>query len=217
MSDHYERLGVSFGATREEIRVAYRRLARQHHPDRNGDASAVRMAQINEAWRVLSDPARRAVYDAQSRGRTSQRSSNGHGSNGEPGSARTSGSASSFTATDDRPRHGAAGRVFFEPPATPARFPWRFMLGIAVAGIAFVLVNAALTKQGSERAPDNLMQVGSCVDILGNGDAKEVLCSGPYDGVVADLQPVESMCPQGTELHRDRQGMGNICIRLDSN
>ena len=88
------------------------------------------------------------------------------------------------------------------------------MLGIAVAGIAFVLVNAALTKQGDEPAPDNLMEIGSCVDILDNGDAKEVLCSGPYDGVVADLRPVESICPQRTELHRDRQGMGDICVRL---
>ena len=88
------------------------------------------------------------------------------------------------------------------------------MLGIAVAGIAFVLVNAALTEQGDEPAPDNLMEVGSCVDILENEDAKEVLCSGPYDGVVADLRPVESICAFGTELHRDRQGMGPICVRI---
>ncbi|MCU1386700.1 MAG: DnaJ domain, partial [Ilumatobacteraceae bacterium] len=43
---------MSTSATRDEIRVAYRRLAREHHPDTKGDASAVRMAQINEAWRV---------------------------------------------------------------------------------------------------------------------------------------------------------------------
>lgn len=88
------------------------------------------------------------------------------------------------------------------------------MLAIAAAGIAFVLVNAALTEPGQAPQPDNLMEVGSCVDILENGDAKEILCGGLEDGVVEDLRPVNSNCPLGTDLHRDRQGMGDICVRL---
>ena len=207
MSDHYERLGVPVGAGRDEIRLAYRRLARQHHPDRGGEGSAVQMAQINEAWRVLSDPARRAVYDAQHRGGAG-------GSAARPGGREpsgTTGTARSATSTSERLHHGTAAPTL---AVAPARFPWRFMVGVAVAGILFVLVNAALTREGGEPVPDNLMEVGSCVDILDNGDAKEVLCGGPYDGVVADLRPVESICPQRTELHRDRQGMGDVCVRL---
>jgi hypothetical protein len=204
--DHYERLGVPFTASRDEIRSAYRRLARQNHPDARGDASSVRMAQINEAWRVLSDPARRAVYDAQSRDAAARRASNGSASYGSASNGSRQRSASS---APPRP-------AIIQPIAEPGRFPWRLMLGIAVVGIAFVLVNAALTSTGKEPAPDNLMEVGSCVDILDNGDAKEVLCSGAHDGVVADLRPVESICAFGTELHRDRQGMGDLCIRIQS-
>ncbi len=63
--DHYEVLGVSKSATPEEIKAAFRKLASQHHPDRNaGDAEAgTRFKEINAAWQVLSDPQRRAMYD----------------------------------------------------------------------------------------------------------------------------------------------------------
>jgi hypothetical protein len=58
---HYEVLGVSLGATTDEVRAAYRRAARDHHPDAGGDAA--RMSDLNAAWRVLGDPVRRAAYD----------------------------------------------------------------------------------------------------------------------------------------------------------
>jgi curved DNA-binding protein CbpA len=61
---HYELLGVAPGCTFEELRSAYRRLARECHPDVaavNGSQST--MADINEAWRVLSDGDRRQLYD----------------------------------------------------------------------------------------------------------------------------------------------------------
>ena len=161
------------------------------------------MSQINEAWRVLSDPGRRAVYDATLRG------------SAETTSATPSGAADRFHASSGR--EATAMTLDWsasQQRATPARFPWRFMLVLAVVGIAFVLVSAALTKPGTEPAPDNLMNVGSCVDILENGDAKEVLCSASNDGVVAELLPNNSICAQGTELHRDRQGMGDLCVRI---
>ncbi len=60
---HYERLGVGPTATFSEIRAAFRQRARQFHPDVSA-ASSAEMAAMNEAWAVLSDPARRARYDA---------------------------------------------------------------------------------------------------------------------------------------------------------
>jgi molecular chaperone DnaJ len=65
MADHYELLGVSRDATAEDIKKAYRRLARQHHPDVNpGDPAAeTRFKEITVAYEVLSDPERRARYD----------------------------------------------------------------------------------------------------------------------------------------------------------
>ena len=63
--DYYETLGVSRGADEKEIRQAFRKLARQYHPDLNpGDEAAERkFKEINEANEVLSDSDKRAKYD----------------------------------------------------------------------------------------------------------------------------------------------------------
>ena len=65
-TDYYAVLGVSPDATTAQIKRAYRKLARQHHPDRNpGDPCAAnRFQAITMAYEVLTDPDRRAVYDA---------------------------------------------------------------------------------------------------------------------------------------------------------
>src|SRR5713101_4563113 len=63
--DYYKTLGVSKNATEKEIRQAYRKLARQYHPDVNpGDKAAEeKFKEINEANEVLSDPEKRKKYD----------------------------------------------------------------------------------------------------------------------------------------------------------
>ena len=61
MKDLYATLGVTRSATAEDIKLAYRRLAMQHHPDRGGDQA--RFQEIQEAYAVLSDPQQRAQYD----------------------------------------------------------------------------------------------------------------------------------------------------------
>ena len=63
--DYYDVLGVRPGASEKEIRQAYRRLARKHHPDVNpGDASAeARFKEVNEAYQVLSNSESRRRYD----------------------------------------------------------------------------------------------------------------------------------------------------------
>ena len=63
--DYYKILGVSRGASADEIKGAYRKLAMQYHPDRNpGDKQAEeRFKEMNEAYQVLSDPQKRARYE----------------------------------------------------------------------------------------------------------------------------------------------------------
>ena len=62
--DYYDVLGVPRGASDEEIKKAYRKLARKYHPDVNQDPGAEdRFKVINEAYAVLGDPERRAQYD----------------------------------------------------------------------------------------------------------------------------------------------------------
>lgn len=62
--DYYEVLGIPRNATQEEIKKAYRRLARKYHPDFNKDPDAQeKFKEINEAYQVLSDPEKRKLYD----------------------------------------------------------------------------------------------------------------------------------------------------------
>ena len=63
--DYYEILGVARSATEKEIKAAYRKLARKHHPDVNKDNPAAedRFKEVAEAFAVLSDPDKRAQYD----------------------------------------------------------------------------------------------------------------------------------------------------------
>jgi len=78
--DYYQVLGIARDADKDTIRSAYRRLARKYHPDVNKDADAeARFKEINEAYQILGDDRRRAVYDRYGHGGLSQEGLGGFG------------------------------------------------------------------------------------------------------------------------------------------
>jgi len=65
--DYYDVLGVTRGASAAEVKAAYRRLAKEHHPDRNPDNRAEaeeKFKELSEAYEVLADESKRQLYDA---------------------------------------------------------------------------------------------------------------------------------------------------------
>lgn len=67
MKNYYKIMGLKSGATENEIKSAYRLLAKRFHPDVNpGNAAAAeKFAALGEAYEILSDPSKRADYDRQ--------------------------------------------------------------------------------------------------------------------------------------------------------
>ena len=110
-SDYYKTLGVDKKASQEEIKKAYRKLARQYHPDTNKDAGAEeRFKAISEAYDVLGDPDKRKKYD--------------RGGSVFPGSNPFGGGASAARSARQRglERH-LQRHLQYRPAAGPARSP----------------------------------------------------------------------------------------------
>src|SRR3954470_1309594 len=82
MRDYYEILGVQRGCDDAALKSAFRKLAMEHHPDRNGgcEESSGRFKEINEAYSILSDAQKRAAYD-----RFGHAGVNGGGGGGQQG------------------------------------------------------------------------------------------------------------------------------------
>lgn len=186
--NHYEVLGISPTASTDDIRSAFRRLAREHHPDTSVHPnSAKTMSEINRAWSVLSDPVKRFEYDRSLR-------------SGEPSVKSVHRESQDFV------------HVSPTAPVYPARFPWRGILFFAVVAIVAVLVMHATAKPVGPEVPDNLLVAGSCIQIDTERFAREVSCMDSHDGIVRQLVALDKDCPSDTTGYLDRQGMGIACV-----
>lgn len=184
--NHYEVLAVSRDATPSQIRSAFRRMARAHHPDTSASGSADSLAPINEAWQVLGDPDLRRAYDR-------------------------------LLEVESRPAPVFEPQTVYSTltPVPPSSFPWRFLAGLAVVGIGIVLLGVFTYTPSKPGPPDNVLEPGSCVVIGDTGDAAEVNCTDDHDGVVENLIGANNLCPAPLEPHRDKQGLGVFCIRMN--
>jgi hypothetical protein len=149
------------------------------------------MAALNEAYRVLRHPMRRADYDAALSAMRAPPAAPRREATVPPGRA-------PLVRVDDR---------------RPARYPWKLVLVSAAVGAGAVLTFASLREPEQPARPDNVLQPGSCVAIEANEDAREVACTGAAgEQVVQQLVPLDGACPPGVSAYRDRQGMGYACV-----
>jgi hypothetical protein len=196
---HYDTLKVAPTATAEEVRAAYRKAARDAHPDRHGEASSARMAALNEAWRVVGDEARRRRYDHE---------------------LAATGAASDTASGAASAAAGATG-MQRDPAAPPlvvstgdlSRFPWKFFVVLFVIGVALVLFGAAISDPAPPAEPDDLLLQNECVLIdPSNQELTEVSCIEPHDGIVREVVNFDDTCATGLERLREPRGRGWACI-----
>ena len=145
--DPYATLGVARGATPAQIARAYRRLAKELHPDRGGDATGVRMREVNAAWEILSHPDKRSAWE---RGQPVVAA----GAHWTPAATRVRpmpGESSTEWTPERRPRRYAA----YPPRPRPGErrltdSPW--LVGtVALAVVVAVLVAAGIFGVGGRR------------------------------------------------------------------
>jgi hypothetical protein len=163
------------------------------------------MAAVNEAWKVLGDPARRASYDASL-----------------VAVARAASSAPRPTVSATARGNGSAPR---EPPPGPAarwavRLPWVVIAG--VLGLIFVVTAYAghLRSSGPAQTSvvparavvDGVITVSSCIVLNDDARAIEVGCDGPHLGVVQAVVDAALPCPLRTEGYYDPSGAKLICV-----
>src|SRR4051812_10499410 len=134
----YDELGVRPDATADELRHAYRRRARELHPDLrpgDGDRAAEAMTRLNSAWRVLSDPATRRRYDVELalagvEGRAARLATERPWERAEP-----TGPVGGGASHDGPPRSGVRPRIW--------------MLVVAVMAVIFVFTAYAAARPSS--------------------------------------------------------------------
>jgi hypothetical protein len=181
----YELLGVEADASVDEIRRAYRAKARELHPDRAGPERAEQMAALNDAFRVLRDPAARLRYD---------------------GTLRGDAPLPTWVVPDEEPL--AYGSV--AAPRVMRGIPW---LLIALVALGVFVAFAALGRGDGPGDPvDGVIMVGSCVAVPAGGLVVEADCDGPNDGTVAALVAPDQTCPSDTLVFRATGVTTRVCV-----
>lgn len=168
--DYYDILGVPRGATDDEVKKAFRRLAQQWHPDVNREPGAdERFKEINEAYQVLSDPERRRQYDTFGRAGVGGSGAEGYG---------PFGGFSGFGDIFDAFFGGAqAGTRRGRPPAgADLRYDLRLTFEESIRGtekeISFSALGRCDACEGSGAAPGTT-PVG-CTACGGSGEVRQV-------------------------------------------
>ena len=219
MATHYDTLGVPRSASMEEIRRAYRQLARRLHPDRHlhsppDEAARAerRMREVNAAWAVLSDGEAKRRYDQALRASTVP-------PRPSPGAARAA-SAPPRPAPTTSPLYGHVD-------VAPGEGVWRaifrvmpWLVVIVVLGGIFVFTAFAAGSGDSPAAgrdePTTLptASVGDCVRYASANVLHLVDCATPNQGRIVEKVPNGRPCPPGSDMrYLPAEGL-YACIRV---
>lgn len=202
MTDYYEVLGVPRDATAEQIKKAYRRMAMKVHPDvATEDGAAEQFKAVNEAYEVLSDPNKRAVYD---RGGDPMGRGGGAGGGFGPGFGGGFGGGFDFTNLVDamfgaQASRGPRSRV---RPGQDALVRLTLTLAEAVFGctkplrVDTAVVCPRCTGRGAEEGSEPI----SCTACAGQGEVTQIQRS--FIGDIRTTQPCPSCRGYGTIIPR---------------
>lgn len=189
MATLYDVLGVPPRASQDEVRRAYYELARSLHPDHHEGVSPdpQRLHEVNEAWRVLRDPATRSSYDRSIEGRTRGRRQPYRPRHAAPDPA---------PPDDDDLDVPFRGRTV-EPGdvgiSVVRGLPW-----IAVALVLAVIFVFTAFAGGRDEQTGPRQLIGRCVDRTTGSGFEAVPCEGPNDGEVVLVVDRATRCREGT-------------------
>lgn len=193
MATLYDVLGVSPRAPQSEVRQAYYDLVRSLHPDHHHGVSPdpVRLNDVNEAWRVLRDPASRASYDRSIEGARRVRRADAPRVAYQPQHAAPPGTE------PDRDWDTPIESPLAEPGdvgiSVVRGLPW---VAVAVVLVA-IFVFTAFAGDESPSGPRSL--VGQCIDSATGAGIDAVPCEGPNDGEVVLVVDRATSCPNATQ------------------
>lgn len=194
MTDFYRVLGVQPGASQDEIKVAFRKLALTFHPDRHVSASeskqteaAARFKAITEAYEVLTDDKKRAQYEASARygrgsyGASSSSSSSSYGGGGQYTSANTDWARSRYQHTAYA---GARLSWFQELQRAVGARKLEAGFGVAAVGLALfggTLIDAAWSRRNQGRSFEEMQaaRLSTAASGAGAGGADGGAGAGP--------------------------------------
>ena len=152
------------------------------------------MAAVNEAWFVLSDAGRRALYDASLRTRSTP----------TPAVA---------APDDDSDLDELDGFVPMRHGVARFGIPLPWILVVIALTVIFVFTAYAVRPKAGTEKPDGVLQVGSCVTVAAVGAVTETGCDQPHEGRVVAMPSGGLYCVDGAEAYADGRSSRVICVR----